>query len=376
MSREKDQMGTLKFIAIAVVLMILADQYVFGGKRGYIEDLKTVGMEEAVEGPHPGPLPEGEGEEVEDLGEGDKDKSSSQIMIPVPSPQPSPQRGEGEEGVVLPKGEGEEGGKRKIAIIIDDLGMDAKRSREAVNLPAPMTMAFLPYGTITKSLAREAKEKGHTLIIHAPMEAKGGDNIGPGGLKSDMDEAQFRSAFKAMLASFEGYEGVNNHMGSKLTSDAVAMDRLMKMLAEKGLFFIDSKTSGASVARREAKEAGVPFAERHIFLDHIDSAEFVAQALRQAEARARRTGYAILIGHPKDNTLNALRAWIPTLEGKGIELVSVKELVARPPHPGPLPEGEGEEIVALPEGEGEEFITPIELHPLPIATPEPLSGTP
>lgn len=347
--------GTLKFIAIAIVLMLLADQYIFGGKRSYIEDNKTQKSEiSAQKAPEKAPEPEKveppEGAYFEAPMPEPQDMVEEKVTPPVVEedapPSIPPLTGGGE--AVLPKEQKiRVHGAPKIAIIIDDVGMDIKHSREAINLPAPVTMALLPYAPRAREMANDAKAKGHTLIIHTPMEAMDASvNIGPGGLKRSMSPEEMKAAINVMLASFDGYEGINNHMGSRLTQDRAAMDLVMGVLLEKGLFFVDSKTSGKSVAAIEAQESGVPFASRDVFLDHVDSAEFVAQALRQTEARALKYGSAIAIGHPKAHTLAGLRAWIPTLKDKGIELVSVKELLVTPSSHAAVP-------VLLPEASGQ-----------------------
>lgn len=337
MKRDRDQIGTLKFMAISIFFMLLADQFIFGGTRSYIENNRTQKSEEVVvEEQAPPPVVEAPPVRV-DPPEGThfeapmiEEPMEEPVVEPDTPPSIPPLTGGGVS--VLPKEKKiTVQGSPKIAIIIDDVGMDIKHSRGAINLPAPVTMALLPYAPRVREMAKEAKAKGHTLIIHTPMEAMDPNvNIGPGGLKRSMSAEEMKAAFNVMLNSFDGYEGINNHMGSRLTQDTAAMERIMEVLLQKGLFFVDSKTSGRSVAALEAQEAGVPFASRDVFLDHVDSAEFVNKALREAEARAKKYGYAIAIGHPKAHTLAGLNAWIPTLKDKGIELVSVKELLVRP----------------------------------------------
>jgi polysaccharide deacetylase 2 family uncharacterized protein YibQ len=287
-----------------------------------------------------------------------------------PSPKPSPSRERAYKDGVKPK----------IAIIIDDLGMDVKHTKQVLNLPAGVTLAFLPYAPAVRSLAQEGKEKGHSLIIHVPMEAMDGNlNIGPGGLKTSMSDAEFTAALEAMMQSFDGYEGINNHMGSRLTQDEAKMDRLMDILAEKELFFVDSKTAGGSVAAREAAENGVRYAERDVFLDHIDSAEFVHGALSKVESTARRKGYAIAIGHPKAHTIAGLRAWLPTLEQKGLELVPVRALLSEPEVRGENSEDRDvpkSEIDMFPEAEPMVFapaapVPALQPLPPPIQSPAP-----
>ncbi len=331
--------GTILFIIVAAGTMFLADSFLFDGKtkrppptrvvpdngEAYfdsplVEEMQTVPeTPPVVEEPVDVPVQEPEEKPVEKPVEESGIEKPEAPVIAAPLPLPP--------NMVPPV----KGATAKIAIIIDDVGMDAKRSRMVAELPAPITLAFLPYGTITKSLAKSAKEKGHHIIIHTPMEAMNGSaNIGPGGLVSGMDHAAFENAFGLMADSFAGYEGINNHMGSRLTQDQDAMARLMQILKARGLYFVDSKTIDTSVAARQAAAAGIPYAERDVFLDHQDTAAFVAAALAKTEAVAKRRGYAIAIGHPKDHTINGLKAWIPTLKAKGIELVPVKDILTVP----------------------------------------------
>lgn len=333
--------GTAKFVAIAVVLMIICDQFVFGGSRPYIDSAreeyarKIAAQKELQEDPPPVPpaivRPEDGHEYFEAPLPLPEDMHEEKAAPPTPLPPVEKEKPKIDKKAFVPHG------APKVAIIIDDLGMDLKRSRAVMDLPAPVTLAFLPYGTKTKEYAKIGKEKGHSLIIHTPMEAMDGAlNIGPGGLKEAMTGAEFDKAFDVMLKSFDGYEGINNHMGSRLTADGGKMERLMKTLKSKGLFFVDSKTSAKSVAAGEAQMSGVPFAERDVFIDHVETLDFARKALKHTEELALRRGYAIAIGHPKDNTIAALKEWLPTLKAKGIELVPVKELLIQPKDIGPV----------------------------------------
>lgn len=334
MKKPDSKFTTLRFVFIAVVLMLLADTYIFGGKRSYIEEAKQSYREEQarVQAEEIIPAeevpvvvePDNGAEFFEDIPEGpaeDVPAAEPDVKVDHPPEAALPP-------VTMP---GPFKGKAKVAIIIDDLGMDAKRSREIVDLPAPITLAFLPYGTKTVELAKIGKARGHELIIHTPMQAVDTkQNIGPMGLKANMDQATFDSSFKTIMQSFDGYDGINNHMGSLLTQDETAMGRLMVHLKANNLFFVDSRTINKSVAARKAREAGVPYAVRDVFLDHENTRGFVDNALLQVERKALRDGSAIAIGHPKDVTIAGLKAWLPTLASKGIEVVPVRQLLIKP----------------------------------------------
>ena len=318
--------------------MLLVDHFVFNGTRPYIEDAKTHSEARNLEAlVQTAPVPPPTKVEPPDGKEYFEAPPEATVFYEDPDIKKVPDTPVPPAPFIKPVN------GAKIAIIIDDLGMDIKRSREVVDLPAPVTLALLPYAPRVREIADEGAAKGHEMIIHVPMEAMDGtQNIGPGGLKEAMSAEEFTNAFGTMLGSFEGYVGINNHMGSRLTQDEAAMTRLMGMLASRGLFFVDSKTSDDSVATDAAARAAVPYASRDVFLDHEDTAAFVQGALAKTEKLAARRGYAIAIGHPKDHTIAGLKAWIPTLKEKGIEIVPVSELLrgkrVETPEPAPEPQ--------------------------------------
>ncbi len=218
----------------------------------------------------------------------------------------------------------------KIAIVIDDMGMNLSQSRAAINLPSEVTLAFLPYAEKVRDLSAMAKSQGHEIIIHAPMEAMNSDiSLGSMALTTDMDYSQFKDEFNKMAGSFDGYVGLNNHMGSRLTQEKEHMAYLMEHLKAKGLYFLDSRTIHTSVADDMAKLYGVLSIQRDVFLDHEETKEYTANALKNVERIARENGAAVAIGHPKEITMQALENWIPTLESKGFELVKLSALLSK-----------------------------------------------
>lgn len=221
--------------------------------------------------------------------------------------------------------------KGKIVLIIDDMGMAKKHTQDVIDLPAPMTLAFLPYATGLDDFTKDAKSKGHELIIHVPMEPMNSKlSLGPAGLTTKLNREEFlRRLDENIFPSFKGYVGINNHMGSRLTQDAQAMHWLMPELKKRGLFYVDSKTISTSVAAKMAHAYSVDYAERDIFLDHKEDLKSVMNALYQTEKRARQKGYAIAIGHPKKNTIEGIKRWMVGMEDRGLELVPVSEVLTR-----------------------------------------------
>lgn len=219
-------------------------------------------------------------------------------------------------------------GLPRIGVVIDDLGLDRKRTERAMGLPAPVTLAFLPYGRRLGDETARARKSGHEILVHVPMEPEGkGADPGPNALLTGSGTAELRVRLDWALSRFDGYVGINNHMGSKFTSDPKAMDLIAAELKARGLLFLDSRTAKSAVAFDRARAAGVPAAVRQVFLDRDPARKAIDAELKRLEDLARRYGSAIAIGHPHDKTLDALDAWLPTLAAKGLQLAPVSALV-------------------------------------------------
>lgn len=222
-------------------------------------------------------------------------------------------------------------GHPEIAIIIDDVGMDRKHSFEVAKMDAPLTLAFLPYAPDLQSVVDTAKAHGHELMIHMPMQAMDSKvSLGSIALREGMSDAEVDVQLDKAFASFDGYKGLNNHMGSRVTQNTSIMRRVMERLKERDLYFVDSKTIGSSVAGDVARAYGLRTSDRDVFLDHVNNIDFVRSALRDVERVADRKGYAIAIGHPKAVTIQGLREWIPDAQARGYTIVFASKLVSRP----------------------------------------------
>jgi polysaccharide deacetylase 2 family uncharacterized protein YibQ len=211
-------------------------------------------------------------------------------------------------------------GKPLVAVVIDDVGLDRPRSKRAWELPAPLTMSFLPYAKDLREQAKAARARGHELMLHLPMEPNGRNDPGPNALLVSLSDAELRQRTTAALDSFEGFAGVNNHMGSRFTAFKPGMDTVLRQLKGRGLMFLDSRTSAQSVGDQLAQEMGVPSIVRHVFLDDEETLDAVRKKLAEAEAIARRQGFVVVIGHPHEVTLQALGEWLPGMQGKGLAL--------------------------------------------------------
>ncbi len=216
-----------------------------------------------------------------------------------------------------------------IAIVIDDLGADAAATRRAIALPAAVSMSFLPYPDATPALASEATRAGHEILVHVPMEPDGAENTGPNALLTGLDAGEIARRLDWALARVPGFNGINNHMGSRFTSDRAALVPVMEDLAGRHVFFLDSRTTPDTVVVPLARAFGVASAGRDVFLDDEQSAGAVGQQLAELERRAREEGVAIAIGHPHDVTLAALAVWAAHANANGFDLVPVSVAIRR-----------------------------------------------
>ncbi|MEX6634117.1 divergent polysaccharide deacetylase family protein [Hyphococcus lacteus] len=215
----------------------------------------------------------------------------------------------------------------KIIIIIDDMGIDRRATERAIELPGPITFSFLPYGKHIADLTDAAHRRGAEIMLHLPMEPKGAADPGPHALLTGMTGAEFLKNLEWNLSRFDGYVGVNNHMGSKLTADIAAMKTLLSYLNHKDVFFVDSVTDSDTAVRKAAREIGVDVFSRDVFLDDtVGDRTEVKKQLVLAERIARETGYVVAIGHPRKETLDVLGPWLTTAEARGFELAYVSAL--------------------------------------------------
>ena len=227
---------------------------------------------------------------------------------------------------------------KRIAIVIDDLGIDKKHSSAIVAMDNfKMPLAFLPYAQHIEGLLEHGKANGHEIIVHMPMQPQS-DTIDPGPvvLKVGMTAEQLMDNLDKGLSAFDGYVGINNHMGSKFTSDPIGMDFLMRELKKRNLYFLDSVTSAATQGEKMAKRHGVTYLRRNVFLDHEESDKFVNKALAKCAKVAAKTGLCIAIGHPKDVTIGGLNNFVSKAQDEGFEFVSLSDVLDARGHSAPL----------------------------------------
>ena len=221
----------------------------------------------------------------------------------------------------------------RLAIIIDDMGHDRAPAEELLALPIPLTISVLPHQPFSREVAEETFRRGDQVLLHLPMEPETGSGGMEGAiqepieLRVGMSAGDVDSTLAGMLETVPHAAGVNNHEGSRATSDAPLMQALMPALRQRNLFFIDSRTSASTVAYSTALRDGVPAAARKVFLDDTATKEAILAQLELAAKEAQRDGSAIAIGHPHPATIAALTQAAPGLESRGIRLVFASDLL-------------------------------------------------
>lgn len=223
-----------------------------------------------------------------------------------------------------PPGEG-----ASVALVIDDLGRSVDDVARLAELGVPVTYAVLPFESRTAEVVSELRRRGVELIVHLPMEPSNGADPGPGALRLAMGRRELARATRSALEAVPGAVGVNNHMGSKLSADRPAMESVVGVVARRGLYFLDSRTSAESVGYAVARGLEVPAAERQVFLDPDLRPEAVRYQFRRLLDAARERGSAIAIGHPHPITLEILREEVPLAVERGYRFVPVSYLLDR-----------------------------------------------
>ena len=219
-----------------------------------------------------------------------------------------------------------------LAIIVDDLGYDPMAARAVFALPARISVAVLPNLPDSAAAAEEAHRRGIEVLLHLPMESVAGEDKAE-KLELHVGEpaGEVSRILDQMLATVPHAAGVNNHQGSRATADPTLMTALARALRARNLFFIDSRTSSATLALDAARRTGVPAAARNVFLDDDEQPAAIRRQLDQAERVAREQGWCVAIGHPHTATLDVLSEMLPEAEARGIRLVSASEVVRSAP---------------------------------------------
>ncbi len=219
------------------------------------------------------------------------------------------------------------GPNARLAILIDDIGENKAMLREFLALDIPMAFAVLPHSTHARECAHMITSAGHELLLHHPMEPERFPVVkpGPGAIYAKDSAARIKAVLADNMARVPGIKGINNHMGSKFTSNARSVALFLQAMSGKGLFVLDSLTSPKSKLYNAARQMGIKAYRRDVFLDDASDKASILYELEKAARIAQSQGHALAIGHPRPETLAVLKEWLRN-KASGITFSRLEDL--------------------------------------------------
>ena len=216
-----------------------------------------------------------------------------------------------------------------IVLVIDDFGYrNDSVSDGFLDLNIPITCAIIPGHLQSRKFAQKAFAAGKEVIVHMPMESSlntpGEDEY---KIKSGMTSEEVEWRIREVLKEMPEAIGMNNHQGSKATTNGKVMSVLGSVLKANNKFFIDSRTTSKTVAEEIMRSIGVPTIRRHVFLDNDDSKDKISERIDEVARLAQKQGIAVAIGHAKPNTLKAIKDALPKLLADGYQFEFASNVV-------------------------------------------------
>lgn len=221
--------------------------------------------------------------------------------------------------------------QRTVAIVIDDFGNGMDGTEEMLKLPVKLTVAVMPFMPTTKQDAEAAYRLGHDVIVHMPMEPIKGLKkwLGPGAITTDLSDAEIRKRIEDAISSVPHAIGMNNHMGSKVTADERVMRIVLGVCKERGLFFLDSRTTYKTVVPKIAEELSVPLVSNDVFLDDVYTVQHILKQIGVLRKHLELHESCITIGHVGPSgkkTASVLQQSIPVMQ-QSVQFVKLSDLV-------------------------------------------------
>lgn len=217
----------------------------------------------------------------------------------------------------------------KLAIVIDDFGYRPKQENQVLQMPAAISVAVLPNAPHAREMATKAHQRGHEVLIHLPMAPLSKQPLEKDTLRPDMSRAEIERIISEAVKDVPYAVGLNNHMGSAMTSSLEGMQKVMQVLDHYNFYFLDSMTIANSQSTRAASGTSVKVIKRRVFLDDSQNETEIRKQFTRAVRLAQRDGSAIAIGHPHPTTVKVLQQMLPTLPAD-ITLVRPGQLLNEP----------------------------------------------
>lgn len=214
----------------------------------------------------------------------------------------------------------------KLSIVIDDVGYRPAEENKVLQMPQAISVAILPNAPHAREMATKAHQGGHEVLIHLPMAPLSKQPLEKDTLTPEMSSEEVARIMRNAVNNVPYAVGLNNHMGSRMTSSLPGMQKVMQALNHYNLYFLDSMTIANSQAIPAAQGTQVKVLKRRVFLDDSQDINAIRQQFSRAVKLAQRDGYAIAIGHPHPNTVRVLQQMLPTLPAD-ITLVRPSQLL-------------------------------------------------
>nr|WP_208613102.1 divergent polysaccharide deacetylase family protein [Pantoea wallisii] len=224
----------------------------------------------------------------------------------------------------------------KLAIVIDDFGYRPVEESKVLQMPAAISVAVLPNAPHARDMATRAHQAGHEVLIHLPMAPLSKQPLEKDTLTPEMSSEEIARIVREASGKVPYAVGLNNHMGSKMTSSLPGMQKVMQVLNHYNYYFLDSMTIGNSQSVPAAQGTQVKVIKRRVFLDDSQNEAAIRQQFSRAVKLAQRDGYAIAIGHPHPTTVRVLQQMLPSLPAD-ITLVRPSQLLNEPLRHGSAP---------------------------------------
>ena len=202
-------------------------------------------------------------------------------------------------------------GEVYVALIIDDAGQSIEQVIPFLGIPVPLSFGILPWHAGAAETSRVVSRRGHEVLVHQPMEPHD-----PRWLENDtflctgMTDKELTDRLALSIEAVPTATGLNNHMGSKICSDQHSMNVVMRYLKERGLYYLDSRTTRDSVARDAADKIGLKALSRDVFLDNVDDVTYIDGQIQNLVEVAKKKGCAVGIGHARSATATAIMNYV------------------------------------------------------------------
>jgi polysaccharide deacetylase 2 family uncharacterized protein YibQ len=217
-----------------------------------------------------------------------------------------------------------------LVFIIDDAGNNLKELEPFLRFPGPLTIAVLPGLPHSAEAARRIRAAGKEVFLHQPMEASGGQDPGPGAIYAGMDAAEMLAVLNQNIAEVGPVAGINNHQGSRITADQQAMETVLAFCRERGISFLDSRTTANTAVPAAARDIGIKIGERNIFIDNEQDRPSMNRSIEGGLVWASQRGSAVMIGHIWSPELAPLLAELyQNVIAQGYTLATASDLINR-----------------------------------------------